>query len=160
MPRSNLIFPAVRPASANAQTLALIASALVLATIVAFFTMVFTAWPVTAAELSRPAPREMLQPSTASLPAALQSPSSALPACDEAMAAAETEVNTTLARYERIEEQSLDQQCPALRAHIDALARAVTVIDRCTAATDRASKVSFIRQTAAEWRGVVSTSCR
>ncbi|MCZ0737928.1 hypothetical protein [Phreatobacter sp. AB_2022a] len=160
MPRSNLIFPAMRPASANAQTLALIASALVLATIVAFLTMVFTAWPVRAEETARPAPREMLQPASFGRPAALQTPSPTPGACDEALAASETEVNATLARYEQIEEQSLDQQCPALRAHIDALARAATVADRCTAATERASKVSFIRQTAAEWRGVVSTSCR
>lgn len=160
MPRSNLIFPAMRPASANAQTLALIASTLVLATIVAFLTMVFTAWPVKADEAARPAPREMLQPASIARPAALPTPSLAPAACDEAMAAAETEVNATLARYERIEEQSLDQQCPALRSHIDALARAAAVADRCAAATERVSKVSFIRQTAAEWRGVVSTSCR
>ncbi|CEJ13799.1 hypothetical protein BN1110_04123 [bacterium YEK0313] len=160
MPRSNLIFPAMRPASANAQTLALIASTLVLATIVAFLTMVFTAWPVKAGETARATPREMLQPASIGRPAALQVPSPAPSACDEALAAVETEINATLARYERIEEQSLDQQCPALRAHIDALARAAAVADRCTAATERASKVSFIRQTAAEWRGVVSTSCR
>lgn len=191
MPRSNQVFAAAKPASADAQTLALVASSLVLATIVAFLAMILTAWPAAAqgqtlqlaalppsllqnqtmtqsapqplvaaptetrqAEIPRSLPRSL--PQTASLQAL---PQVVRPCADE-LAAAEAETNATLARFEALEEADMGLQCAALRDHLAALSRAATAADRCTSGQERAAKVTFIRQTAAEWRGVVSSSCR
>ncbi|MGL4285805.1 MAG: hypothetical protein ACRCVA_05640 [Phreatobacter sp.] len=187
MPRSNQVFAAAKPASADAQTLALIASSLVLATIVAFLAMILTAWPAAAqgqtlqvAALppsllqsrtmtqSAPQPlvaapaetRQVELPRTLPQTAALQALPQIVRPCAEELAAAETDMNATLAKFEALEEAEMGLQCAALRDHLAALSRAATAADRCTAGLDRRTKVNLIRQTAAEWRGVVSSSCR
>ncbi|MBN8943996.1 MAG: hypothetical protein J0H01_31090 [Rhizobiales bacterium] len=192
MPRSNQVFAAAKPASADAQTLALIASSLVLATIVAFLAMILTAWPAAAqgqtasprtlqlaalppsaapgrtmmqatptAQIAAPAaPRQVDIPRTLPQTVSLQTVPQIVRPCAEELAAADAETNATLAKFEALEEAEMGLQCTALRDHLAALSRAVTVADRCTTGHERATKVNLIRQNAAEWRGVVSSSCR
>lgn len=187
MPRSNQVFAAAKPASADAQTLALVASSLVLATIVAFLAMILTAWPAAAQgrtlqlaalppsllqsqTMTQVAPQPLVAapaetrqadiPRTLPQTAALQALPQVVRPCADELAAAEAETNATLARFEALEEAEMGLQCAALRDHLAALSRAATATDRCTSGQDRATKVTFIRQTAAEWRGVVSSSCR
>ncbi|QCI62978.1 hypothetical protein [Phreatobacter stygius] len=187
MPRSNATFAAAKPASADAQTLALIASSLVFATIIAFFAMVLTAWPVAAQggtlqiaalpssllqsqTMTETAPQPLIPrnteavdvtapPATAQT-ASLQSMPLAARPCHDELVVVEAEMNATLARFEALDEQDMSLQCAALRDHLASLSRAAAATDRCTAGLERRTKVNLIRQTAAEWRGVVSSSCR
>ncbi|MGU9982222.1 hypothetical protein ACJ4V0_19485 [Phreatobacter sp. HK31-P] len=149
MRSSNPTFSSARSNSADAHTLALIASSLVAATAIAFLAMVLTAWPARAAGAGAP----MQVASLGSLP---------MPAepCADRLAAAEAEINRSLASVERLHESDMGAQCSAFRGHLVSLGRAVDAVDRCVAGPERAAKIGFLRQSATEWRGVISHGCR
>ncbi|MBL8570055.1 MAG: hypothetical protein JNK84_13375 [Phreatobacter sp.] len=184
MSTSNPTFTTAKASAADAHTLALIASSLVAATAVAFVAMVFTAWPAKASERMRMAalPAALVQgeaaspvsispapaPSRAAAPAPVAPVRTAalgtlpMPAqpCTEALAAAETEMNATLAKVEALSEAEMGAQCSAFRVHMSSLQRAASTVDRCVAGQDRSTKAGFIRQSMAEWRGVIANGCR
>jgi hypothetical protein len=169
-------FSGARASAADSHTLALIASSLVAATVIAFLAMVITAWPAKASEPIRMAalPSSFLQneamlgtPAQPAAPAAtIQTASlSSTPMpvaidCARELAAIETELNQTLAKVEALHDQDMALQCPAFRAHMAALSQATTLANRCIAGDARRLKVGFLRQSSAEWRGVVSNGCR
>lgn len=142
-------FSSARANSADAHTLALIASSLVAATAIAFLAMVITAWPARAAGAAQP----VQVASLGSLP---------MPAepCADRLASAEAEINRSLASVERLHESDMGAQCSAFRGHLVSLGRAVDAVDRCVAGPERAAKIGFLRQSATEWRGVISHGCR
>jgi hypothetical protein len=190
MSTSNPTFSTAKAAAADAHTLALIASSLVAATAIAFLAMVVTAWPAKAAEPIRMAalPSALLQSETMRqvapqpvIPRPAQTPTVAPEApaavsttrtaslgslpmagqpCTDALAAAEAELNATLAKVEALTEADIGAQCSAFRTHMVSLQRAANTVDRCTAGPDRRVKVGFIHQSLSEWRGVVSHGCR
>lgn len=169
-------FTATRAASADAHTLALIASSVVAATAVAFVATVLTAWPARATERMEIAalPQavtlgDVTGPSTAPVeprpaPVARTAALGALPLpaqpCGEALAASERDINQTLARIETLGETDGSAQCQAFRVHMTALQQAASTVDRCVAGPERRSRVNFIRQSLSEWRGVVVNGCR
>lgn len=183
MSTSNPTFSAAKASAADAHTLALIASSLVAATAIAFIAMVVTAWPAKASERMVVAslPAALLQsdptsPGTAAFTPALRRIVTAptqpvrtaalgtlpLPAqpCAEALAAAETEMNVTLAKVEALSEADMGAQCSAFRVHMTSLQRAAATVNRCVAGQDHGTRTGFIRQSMAEWRGVIANGCR
>lgn len=184
MSTSNPTFSTAKASAADAHTLALIASSLVAATAIAFVAMVVTAWPAKAAERVRMAalPSALIQgeaisPAPATVAPALPraaTPAAAAPVrtaalgtlpmpaqpCTEALATAETEMNATLAKVEALSEAEMGAQCSAFRVHMSSLQRAASTVDRCVAGQDRSTKAGFIRQSMAEWRGVIANGCR
>jgi len=146
---SNPSFSSARASAADAHTLALIASSLVAATAIAFLAMVLTAWPAKAAAAGQP----VQMASLGSLP---------MPAepCADRLALAEAEINRSLASVERLHDADMGAQCSAFRGHLVSLGRAVDAVDRCVAGPERAAKIGFLRQSANEWRGVISHGCR
>ncbi|QCK88056.1 hypothetical protein E8L99_20995 [Phreatobacter aquaticus] len=169
-------FSAVRQTAADSHTLALIASSLVAATIIAFLAMVLTAWPAKASEPIRMAalPSALIQSETAMAAPARPAPlagniqtaslsSTPMPLavnCADELAAIETELNRTLAKAEALDGQDMALQCPAFRSHMAALSTATALASRCMSGDARRLKVGFLRQSAAEWRGVVANGCR
>lgn len=180
-------FAAARANAADSHTLALIASSLVAATVIAFLAMVITAWPAAAepirmAALSAPLSSDnvILQPQPA-LPRATEperAPAEPAPQanvrtaslsstplpltidCGTELARAEAELNRTLAKAEALGEQDMAIQCTAFRDHVAALSQALTVANRCIAGDARRLKVGLLRQSNAEWRGLVANGCR
>lgn len=184
MSTSNPTFSTAKASAADAHTLALIASSLVAATAVAFVAMVFTAWPAKATERMRMAAlpsaliqSEAMSPAPTSIAPALPRAATPVPTapvrtaalgtlpmaaqpCSEALAAAESEMNATLAKVEALSEAEMGAQCSAFRVHMTSLQRAASTVDRCVAGQDRSTKAGFIRQSMAEWRGVIANGCR
>jgi hypothetical protein len=184
MSTSNPTFSTAKASAADAHTLALIASSLVAATAIAFVAMVFTAWPAKASERMQMAAlpsaliqNEAMTSAPADLVPALPRVATPVPAtpvrtaalgtlplpaqpCAEALAAAETEMNATLAKVEALSEADMGAQCSAFRVHMTSLQRAASAVDRCVAGQDRSTKSGFIRQSLAEWRGVIANGCR
>jgi hypothetical protein len=187
MSTANPTFSSAKASAADAHTLALIASSLVAATAIAFVAMVVTAWPAKASERIQMAalPSALIQ-NEAMAPAPLRlspaMPRSEAPAaapeaaptrtaalgtlpmtaqpCTDALAAAETEMNATLAKVEAMSDADMGAQCSAFRIHMTSLQRAASTVDRCVAGQDRRIKAGFIRQSLSEWRGVVANGCR
>ncbi|MCA0320876.1 MAG: hypothetical protein LCH88_22720 [Proteobacteria bacterium] len=174
MSTSNPTFSTAKASAADAHTLALIASSLVAATAIAFVAMVVTAWPAKASERVQmaalpsavilneamtPAPARPADPAPVRTAALGTLPMPAQP-CTEALAAAETEMNATLAKVEALSEAEMGAQCSAFRVHMSSLQRAASTVDRCVAGQDRSTKAGFIRQSLAEWRGVIANGCR
>lgn len=185
MSTSNPTFSTAKAAAADAHTLALIASSLVAATAIAFLAMVLTAWPARAGERMAGEPIRMASlPSTllqseamgaTSLPLATPRPATATPApvrtaalgtlplpaqpCADALAAAEAEMNQTLAKVEALNEADMGAQCSAFRVHMTSLQRAASTADRCVSGQERRTKIGFIRQSLTEWRGVIANGC-
>ncbi len=149
MRTSHVTVATTRAASADAHSLALIASSLVAATAIAFCAMVVTAWPARAGGV--PAPVQMAGLATM--------PQAAAP-CGERLAAAEAEINRSLVAVERLQEADMGAQCPAIRGHLVSLNRAVDTVESCVAGPERAHKVGFFRQSLTEWRGVIAHGCR
>ena len=145
---SSPTFSSARANSADAHTLALIASSLVAATAIAFLAMVLTAWPARAAAAQ---PIQMASLGTLPMPAE---------PCAERLASVEAEINSSLASVERLHDADMGAQCSAFRGHLVSLGRAVDAVDRCVAGPERAAKIGFLRQSANEWRGVISHGCR
>ncbi len=184
MSTSNPTFSTAKASAADAHTLALIASSLVAATAIAFVAMVLTAWPAKASERTQMAAlpsalihNESMAPAPAGLtPASPRTATTAPPApvrtaslgtlplpaqaCADALAAAEAEMNATLAKVEALTEADMGAQCSAFRVHMTSLQRAASTADRCVAGEDRRTKIGFIRQSLSEWRGVVANGCR
>jgi len=150
MRTSHVTVATARAASADAHSLALIASSLVAATAIAFCAMVITAWPARAAGVPA-APVQM---------AALATMPQAAEPCGEKLAAAEADINRSLVAVERLQEADMAAQCPAIRGHLVSLSRAVDTVERCVAGPERAQKIGFFRQSATEWRGVIAHGCR
>ena len=184
-------FSAVRQTAADSHTLALIASSLVAATVIAFLAMVITAWPAAASEPIRLAalPSSLLQHDTMLavsphpvVPRAVEperqpaqpapqaghvqtaslssTPLPLVNTCEQELAAIETELNRTLAKVEALDGEDMAIQCPAFRTHMAALSQATSIANRCIAGDARRLKVGFLRQSSAEWRGVVANGCR
>jgi len=145
-------FSSARANATDAHGLALIASSLVAATAIAFLAMVLTAWPVKAAGAT---PIQVAAVGALPMP----TPMPADP-CDGRLAAAEAEMNRSLASVERLHESDMGAQCSAFRGHLVSLGRTVDAVERCVAGPERAAKAGFLRQSAAEWRSVIAHGCR
>lgn len=181
--------PFAKASAADTQALAFIASSLVAATAVAFVAMILTIWPARAGQdgpsapvrlaalpsgspaipaaapaLSRPAVEAPVEPAAAVSPATRTAALGTLPLpaqpCTDALAAAEAEMNQTLARVEALEEADIGAQCTAFRVHMTSLQRAAATVNRCVAGRERLDRAGFIRQSLSEWRGVVANGCR
>lgn len=149
MRTSHVTVATARATSADAHSLALIASSLVAATAIAFLAMVITAWPAKAAGAGQPI--QVAGLATMPLPAE---------PCGARLASVEAEINRSLVAVERLQEADMAAQCPAMRGHLVSLNRAVDTVESCVAGPERTRKIGFFRQSLTEWRGVISHGCR
>lgn len=183
IPTTQRSFATAQSSTADAQTLALIASSLVAATAIAFLAMVLTAWPARAAEPVRlaavspamiqgpvesdvvrvqpriPAPRAGTTGAPATRTAALGTLPMAAEPCPVSVDAIEAEVNQSLSRVEAAYEADGAAQCQAFRIHMTSLQRAARTVDRCVQGEARASKLTLIRRSMSDWRGVIANGC-
>lgn len=180
IPTTQRSFTATRSSTADAHTLALIASSLVAATAIAFLAMVLTAWPARAAEPVRVAavnpaliagigqslPQPRLDAPAAARPAApvtrtallgtLPMAAEPCPVSIDAIAAA---VNDSLAEVEAAADADGAAQCQAFRVHMTLLQRAARTVERCIRGEARSAKLSLIRRSMTDWSGVIANGC-
>lgn len=174
IPTTQRSFTATRSSTADAHTLALIASSLVAATAIAFLAMVLTAWPARAAALdptliagkapSLPQPRpDAPAAATPSAPVTRTALLGTLPMaaepCPVSIDAIEAAVNDSLAEVEAAADADGAAQCQAFRLHMTSLQRAARTVDRCIRGEARSAKLSLIRRSMTDWSGVIANGC-
>lgn len=180
IPTTQRSFAATRSSTADAQTLALIASSLVAATAIAFLAMVLTAWPARAAEPVRVAavnpaliegvvpalPQPRLEAPAAAAPAAPATRTAALGTlpmaaepCPASIDVIEAAVNDSLTKVEAASDADGVAQCQAFRVHMTSLQRAARTVDRCIQGEARSAKLTLIRRSMTDWSGVIANGC-
>lgn len=180
IPTTQRSFAAAQNSTADAQTLALIASSLVAATAIAFLAMVLTAWPARAAEPVRLAaltpsltegvvpalPQPQLKAPAAAAPvapamrtAALGTLPMAAEPCPASIDAIEAAVNDSLTKVEAVSDADGAAQCQAFRVHMTSLQRAARTVDRCVQGEARSLKLTLIRRSMTDWSGVIANGC-